>query len=327
MKFDVSKVTTALSRNAGKFGMKVRKASPEIGMVIGTVAIVSGVIGACRSTTKLSQITEQTKKDLNDIHGAIENPEEYNLEPGDYTEKDAKRDLFITYSKCAVEMVKLYALPVAAIGLGLGCFYNSHHIMTKRNVALAAAYASVDKSFKQYRDRVVARFGKEMEKELRYDIKAQTYEHVTTDAKGKEKIVTEIVEVVSDDPTTYSEFARFFDESCGEWENDAEYNLMFLKGMEARANDLLRSRGHLFLNEVYRMLGIQETKAGQIVGWTYDKINGESLTVDENGEPAGDGFVSFGIFESRRANRKFVNGYEPVILLDFNVEGNVLDLI
>lgn len=327
MKFDVSKLTSAVSRNAGKFGMKIRKASPEIGMVIGTVAVIGGVVGACRSTTKLSQITEQTKKDLNDIHGAIENPEEYNLAPGDYTEKDASRDLFITYSKCAVEITKLYALPVMTIALGLGCFYGSHRIMTRRNVALAAAYTSVDKSFKQYRDRVVRRFGKEMDKELRYDIKAQTFEHTTVDAKGKEKIVKETVEVVSDDPTTYSEFARFFDESCKEWEKNAEYNLMFLKGMEARANDLLRTRGHLFLNEVYDMLGIQQTKAGQIVGWTYDKERGESLTVDENGEPVGDGFVSFGIFECRKPNRAFVNGYEPVILLDFNVEGNVLDLI
>lgn len=327
MKFDVSKMTSALTRNAGRFGMKVRKASPEIGMVIGTVAVIGGVIGACRATTKISQITEQTKKDLKDIHGAIETPDEYNLEPGDYTEKDAQRDLFIVYSKCAVGLVKAYALPVATIALGLGCFYGSHRVMTKRNMALAAAYASVDKSFKQYRDRVITRFGKEMDKELRYDIKAQTFEHVTTDAKGKEKVVKETVDVVSDDPNTYSEFARFFDASCKEWEKNPEYNMSFLIGMESRANDLLRHRGYLFLNEVYRMLGIPETKAGQIVGWTLDKETGCSLTVDENGEPVGDGYVSFGIFEHKRANRAFVNGYEPVILLDFNVEGNVLDLM
>ncbi len=327
MKFNVSKLTNAVSRNASKVGMKISKSSPQIGLVVGTVAIIGGVVGACKATTKLSQVMEQPKKDLDDIHGAIEHPEEYELEPGQYTEKDANRDLFITYSKCAVSIAKLYALPAASILLGLGCFYGSHHIMSTRNAALAAAYASVDKSFKQYRDRVVSRFGKEMDRELRYDIKAETFEKTTVDAKGKEKVVKETVEVVSDNPADYSEFARFFDSSCKEWEDDPEYNMMFLKGMQARANDLLKVKGHLFLNEVYEMLGMQPSKAGQIVGWTYNKETGESRTIDENGEPVGDGFIDFGIFESRRANRAFVNGYEPVILLDFNVEGNVLDLI
>ena len=327
MKFDVSKIANAVSRNASKVGMKLTKVSPQIGMVVGTVAIIGGVVGACKATTKLSQIMEQPKKDLDDIHGSIENPEEYGLKPGEYTEKDANRDLFITYSKCAVSVVKLYALPVASILLGLGCFYGSHHIMSTRNAALAAAYASVDKSFKQYRDRVITRFGKEMDKELRYDIKAETFEKTTVDAKGKEKVVKETVEVVSDNPADYSEFARFFDASCKEWEDDPEYNMMFLKGMQARANDLLKVKGHLFLNEVYEMLGIQPTKAGQIVGWTYDKDTCVSKKVDEDGEPVGDGFIDFGIFNARRANRAFVNGYESVILLDFNVEGNVLDLI
>lgn len=327
MKFDVTKIANAVSRNASKVGMKLTKVSPQIGMVVGTVAIIGGVVGACKATTKLSQIMEQPKKDLDDIHGSIENPEEYGLKPGEYTEKDANRDLFITYSKCAVSVAKLYALPAASILLGLGCFYGSHHIMSTRNAALAAAYASVDKSFKQYRDRVITRFGKEMDKELRYDIKAETFEKTTVDAKGKEKVVKETVEVVSDNPADYSEFARFFDASCKEWEDDPEYNMMFLKGMQARANDLLKVKGHLFLNEVYEMLGIQPTKAGQIVGWTYDKDTCVSKKVDEDGEPVGDGFIDFGIFNARRANRAFVNGYEPVILLDFNVEGNVLDLI
>ena len=327
MKFDVSKLTNAVSRNASKVGMKLTKVSPQIGMVVGTVAVIGGVVGACKATTKLSQIMEQPKKDLDDIHGSIENPEEYGLKPGEYTEKDANRDLFITYSKCAVSIAKLYALPVASIALGLGCFYGSHHIMSTRNAALAAAYASVDKSFKQYRDRVITRFGKEMDRELRYDIKSETFEKTTVDGKGKEKVVKETVEVVSDNPADYSEFARFFDSDCKEWEDDPEYNMMFLKGMQARANDLLKVKGHLFLNEVYEMLGMQPSKAGQIVGWTYNKETGESRTIDENGEPVGDGFIDFGIFESRRANRRFVNGYEPVILLDFNVEGNVLDLI
>lgn len=330
MKFNVSSLANAVSRNTGRMMLKVQKASPEIGMVIGTVAIIGGVIGACRATTKLSEVTADVDNEIDRIHDAIENPDKLELREGEeYTEQDAKHDLFVCYRKKAALMIKLYALPALGLALGLGCFYGSHRVLTKRNAALAAAYASIDKSFKQYRTRVVERFGKEMDNELRYNIKSEQFEKTVTDAKGKEKVVKENVEVVSDDPNTYSEFSRFFDSSCREWENDAEYNLTFLKGIQARANDLLKSKGFLFLNDVYKMLGIPETKAGQIVGWTYDKDTCQSKIIDEvTGEPVGDGYVSFGIFEShRRKNRDFVNGYEPVILLDFNVEGNVLDLI
>ena len=85
---------------------------------------------------------------------------------------------------------------------------------------------------------------------------------------------------------------------------------------ETFANDLLKARGRLFLNEVYRMLGIDETKAGQVVGWVYNPDN-----------PTGDNFVDFGIYNMQRERvRAFVNGYEPNILLDFNVDGVIWDL-
>ena len=65
------------------------------------------------------------------------------------------------------------------------------------------------------------------------------------------------------------------------------------------------------------MLGIPRTRAGQIVGWIYDKKN-----------PIGDNYVDFGIYDTNKeANRNFVNGYERTILLDFNVEGNILELM
>lgn len=112
----------------------------------------------------------------------------------------------------------------------------------------------------------------------------------------------------------YSSYARFFDESCPAWTNDAEFDLNFVKHVQQHANNVLTAKGHLFLNEVYDMLGMAKTKAGQVVGWVYEKDN-----------PFGDNFVDFGIFEDR--NREFVNGSKNTILLDFNVDGNILDRI
>lgn len=192
---------------------------------------------------------------------------------------------------------------------------NTSRILRKRNIALAAAYTAVDKSFKEYRGRVVERFGKELDKELRYNIKAKEVEETVTDEKGNEKTVKKTVDVV--DPNAISEYARFFDDGCVGWTKDPELNLIFLRQQEAAATKRLEDCGYLFLNEVYDMLGIPRTRAGQIVGWIYDKKN-----------PIGDNYVDFGIYDTNKeANRNFVNGYERTILLDFNVEGNILELM
>jgi hypothetical protein len=117
---------------------------------------------------------------------------------------------------------------------------------------------------------------------------------------------------VNDDRLYVSSYARFFDESCPSWTNDPEMNVMFLKAQQHYANMLLQSRGHLFLNEVYDMLGLPRTKAGQIVGWMYDTES-----------PSGDNCVDFDLHSQH--NERFVNGYEKSALLDFNVDGVILE--
>ena len=145
---------------------------------------------------------------------------------------------------------------------------------------------------------------------------AKEVEETSVDEKtGEEKVTKKTVNVA--DPNNYSSYARFFDDGCTGWTKDPEYNLMFLKKQQRYANDLLKSRGHLFLNEVYDMLGIPRTKAGQVVGWIYDEEY-----------PNGDNFVDFGIYDLYNEKaRDFVNGYERTILLDFNVDGDIMNLI
>ena len=230
-------------------------------------------------------------------------------------EEDSKKDLAIVYAQTGLKLVKLYAPSVILGALSITSILASNNILRKRNVALAAAYATVDKGFKEYRSRVVDRFGKELDRELKYNIKAKEIEETVIDEKGKEKTVKKTINVA--DPNEYSDYARFFDDGCTGWDKDPEYNLMFLKRQQQHANDMLQARGYLFLNDVYEMLGIPKTKAGQIVGWVYDEEC-----------PIGDNFVDFGIYDyDKEKCRDFVNGYERTILLDFNVDGNILDMM
>lgn len=287
----------------------VRKHSPEILAGVGVVGVVASTVLACKATMKVNDILEDAKDQIDKVN-AVKNDPKY---ADRYSEEDAKKDLSVVYVQKGVEIVKVY-LPAFALGtISIGCLLSSNNILRKRNAALGAAYATLDKSYKAYRNRVVERFGEEVEKEIRYNIKAEEIEHTTIDEDGNEVVTKE--EVKTMDPNLYSDYARFFDEANVNWNNNPEYNLMFLKSQQQYANDLLKSRGRLFLNEVYDMLGMERSKAGQVVGWVYDTKN-----------PIGDNFVDFGIYDmSKERVRAFVNGYEPNILLDFNVDGNVWD--
>ena len=289
----------------------VQKHSPEILAGVGVVGVVASTVMACKATMKLNDILEESKETRDKIR-KVENDPAY---ADKYTPEDAKKDLTINYTQTGMKIAKLYAPAVILGSASLGCLLASNDILRKRNAALSAAYMTVDKSFKEYRSRVAERFGEEVEKEIRYNIKAEEIETTVVNEDGSETTIKETVNMM--DPNLYSDYAKFFDEANPNWKHDPEYNLMFLKSQQQYANDLLKARGRLFLNEVYDMLGIDRTKAGQVVGWVYNKEN-----------PIGDNFVDFGIYDmSKERVRAFVNGYETNILLDFNVDGNIWDLM
>lgn len=299
---------------ASKAGLQLKKYSPEILAVVGTVGVITSAVLACKATTKVSEITQETKKNVDMVHDCV--ADQGLIESGKYSEEDARKDLTIIYAQTGVKLIKLYGPSVALGAVSLACLLGSNQILRKRNIALTAAYATISKEFKEYRGRVIERFGKEIDRELKYNIvKKQIEENIVDPDTGEVKTETKEVEVTGLDG--YSQYAKFFDDGCKGWEKDAEMNLMFLRAQQNYANDLLRSRGYVFLNDVYDMLGIERTKAGQIVGWVYDP---ERTDIDN--------YIDFGIYDIHKPKaRDFVNGLERTILLDFNVDGNILDLI
>lgn len=290
-----------------KFALK--KHSPEILIVAGVVGTVTSAVMACKATTKIDGILENHKKQVDVINGAIENPEVLN--GAEYTVDDQKKDLTIVYAQTAVEFIKLYAPAVGLGVLSITAILTSNNILRKRNMAIAAAYTALDKSFKDYRGRVIERFGKELDRELRFNIKQKEVEETVTNEDGTESVVKKTIEVIEDDEI--SEYAVFFDATCRAFEKDPELNKMVIRRVQDWANNKLQRQGYLFWNDVLVELGLDRTRAGQIVGWIYDEEN-----------PIGDNFVDLGIYNvNRAANRKFINGFEPVVLLDPNVDGDI----
>lgn len=308
-----TEIISNLTRTFNRTGLKIKKHSPEILLAAGTVGVITSGVMACKATLKVNEILDESKQQIDTIHSVAADP---NMAEK-YTAEDSKKDLAIVYTQTAVKMIKLYGPSVGLGVVSLGCMIGSNRILSKRNVALAAAYTAVDKSFKEYRGRVIERFGKQLDKELRYNIKAKEIEEVSKDENGHEVVKKEVVDVIEDDPNTYSPYSIVFDDGNEGWDPDPERTKFFLIQQQNWANERLKAKGHLFLNEVYDMLGARRTKAGAQVGWVYDEKN-----------VVGDNYVDFGIFDTRRSKaRDFVNGYEKVIVLDFNVDGYILDLI
>jgi hypothetical protein len=295
-----------LQQTFNKYKFKTIKNSPQILMYAGAIGVVVSGVLACKATLKLTGILEESRISLNKIT-EVENDETIN-----YTNEDARKDKAIVYTSTALDIAKIYSPSIILGGVSIVAMIQSHNILNRRNAALAAAFATVSESFSKYRKAVVDKYGERADYEFKHGIRSEKIEVEETDENGKTKKKKVSVDVI-DGLDGYSDYARFYDDGCVGWEKDPDYNKMFLKAQQQYANDRLVAQGYLFLNDVYRMLGIPDSKAGQIVGWTYDPEN-----------PKGDNYVDFGIFDvSKENSRDFVNGYEATILLDFNVDGNV----
>lgn len=302
----INKATRLLSSTQ----YQVKKHSPEILMVAGIAGTIVGTVLACKATTKVSEIIEEKNKNVEDVHTCLEDNTK------DYTEEDSKKDLTIIYAQTGVKLFKLYAPAIGVMALSFASIIAGHKVLKKRNIAIAAAYAAIDKGFKQYRKNVIEEFGEGVDQQMRFGLKSK--EIKKKDKDGKTVKETEYYIDPEGNPLdNISEYARFFDAASENFAKDPEYNMMFLRRQQDYANEMLKSRGHLFLNEVYDLLDIPRSKAGQVVGWVYDK----------NGNTKGDNYVDFGLYRNDQGTRRFVNGLEYNILLDFNVDGVIYDLI
>lgn len=284
--------------------MKVRKHSPVILMTAGITGLVGTVVLASRATLRIEGLMDEHDTNLAKIQEAVVKADSGELTV-EYTEEDAKRDKVLVYTKTAIQVVKLY-LPATALGVAsIAAIVSGHTVLSKRNAATMAAYTTLQAGFDKYRARVREQFGDDKDKEFAQPRKVIVEE--------KDAETGEVRETLQFDTSGISVYARFFDEYSPKWQKEPGYNQMRLTATQNWMNDLLNSRGHVFLNEVYDALGLERSKEGAVVGW----IKGH-----------GDGFIDFGMEDpTNEAASEFMNGFERSILLDFNVDGLIWDKI
>ena len=297
-----------IGKMAGQVASKAQKFAPEVLTVVGSIGLVATTVVAMKATTRAEFILDTARDRMDKVEQALDE------HPDEYSKTDAIKDRSIIYGQAAVSFVKNYApavglgvISIAAILAGMG-------LLKRRNAVLMAAYKGLEQSYRIYREHVTAEVGEEKEYEIRH--KAATETRKLEEKQDKETEKRSRLEQKLYPHPNYSQYARFFDESSSQsWTNNAEYNLVFLRQIQNWANDRLHSRGHVFLNEVYEALGLPHSGQGALVGWISDS-------------KVGDNFIDFGIYDEKgQKNKGFINSFERSVLLDFNVDGVIWDLI
>lgn len=292
-------IMNATTRAFGKSMLVVKKHSPRFCL------LVESQLELQQSYWQLSKLVKSMKSLPTRMKKLTTSMHAVNFRTKPNIRKSYSKDLTIAYAHKVGAYAKLYWPCATSAILSTACVLGSYGILHKRNVALVAAYKSIEAAFSEYRKRVRDELGEEADLRYRYgfdkvtkveDPSGNTYEVETKDENC---------------PLNTSLYAICFDETCNEWENNAEYNRTFLRDVETLMNRKLAAKGHVFLNEVLDQLGAQRTKAGQIVGWLYDG--------------KGDNEIKFDLFTNPNRAAAFANGYEPSIWVDFNVDGPIID--
>lgn len=298
--------TKTLRKSFKKAQLTVRKHSPEILMVAGVIGTVAGAVMACKETLELEDVLDECKQEKMELE------EQYAM-CEQYSEDALKKDQVKLTIKQVAKIVKLYAPSVIMEATSIGVIFASNDIMRKRNASMAAAYATLNSMYKRYRQNVIESYGEEVDKDMRFGIKHEKVTEIDEDG-NKVKIDARIVDL-DNTALAISDYSRFFQMGCKGFDaGSGRYNLLYLKGIQAMFNNKLIADGYVMLNDVYRELGFDTIPEGWSIGWVYDEAN-----------PIGDNYIDFGLYEARNKNQRAVNDWEPVILMDFNVDGNLYE--
>ena len=314
------KIPVKWSRAFGRTKLTIQAKSPEILLAAGLIGCAGTVIMACKATTKLPELVADHEEMLDDIHEMEELTETYvdlGNEPYEglvYSKKDIREEKVRAYAVIVRDYARLYG-PTVALGMLSGsAIVWSHNIKQKRYLGAVAAYNAAITTFDKYRERVREELGDEADQRFRYGYKKEKVTDEIVDENGKKKKVKEdILTLDAGDPSLY---AVRFDCRNDNWQEDPYFALMFLRVQEEYFQRKLNTRGHVILNEVYDALGFDQTQEGALVGWMQGKED----------EPTH--YISFGLPEKNsQAEKQFLKKWTDYIILDFNVDGVIVDLL
>lgn len=301
---------------ASRIGLQLSKHAPEILTGLGVAGFIGTVALAVDETPAALDILNDTKKNLDAVEELLNGQSPDTVEKRerfDYTPEKAAAERRKWHIYAVRNLLKTYWKALVCGTLSIAAILGAHNIMHSRTLAIAAVAEATQKAFSEYQQRVEERFGADVEKEIRYGLKKKTINAIETLEDGsEEKTKVEKAEVRTGEPV-WDCYTRIFDESNPNYKRGPGYNKNFLISVQKQANDRLHMQGHLFLNELLDMMSFPRTPEGAVCGWV---------------EGNGDNYVDLGIFDScYRPKADFINGYEQSVILHFNCDGVIYNLI
>lgn len=290
-----------LTRAIGAARLVLKANAPTLMVVGGVASMGAGTVIACKQTLKVEEVLAKHTPDLM----KVEQGTKLNLRS--YTADDARADRIKVYTRAALDLGKVYAIPVVLWTGGATMVFGGHRLMLKRNATLAIAYTGLKKTFDAYRARVVDAFGSEADQAMYSGWEKR--EVVDPETGEKQTINSRDWDSAGNDP-----YNRVFDQnSTTAWEPDLSINRMFLKQQQQFAQQLLNRRGHLWLSEVYSALGFPESDISRVTGWKVRNLPDGSRDIP---------FVDFGLDKPHPDDWKYTK--EGAVYLDFNCQGLIV---
>lgn len=305
----LNKIKEAVSPKVGQAVLATKANSPELYMAGGIALGILGAILFARAHKKSDEVLGETFEQIDSVREFVYEENEKAVEQTGHeviSRADEQKMLTPLYGTVLMDTAKLYG-PALLVGIGsIALLLASRGELRRRNSALLSTVALVERGFATYRSRIIEEYGEEADMKAFYGAESRDVVTLEEDEKGKTKKKRSKRLHIPEEPAPLL-YGRVFDFNNKRWSPDRDRNELFLQSAQDTANNSLLLDGHVFLNDVYRDLGFKDTAIGAVVGWTKDSSTG-------------DGYVSFGLDKSIN-----VNEGDNRWMLDFNVQGNILD--
>lgn len=244
--------------------------SSTILTVIGSAGVVLTAVMTAKATVKAVEIINEKECEKKD----------------ELTKKEIFQATATTY------------LPVVLVGAStIVCVFGANALNKQQQAALISAYSLVDRSFKEYKEKLKELYGEEAHQKIINSIVVEKAEkmHVHGAYLFCE---CSLVDPEDDDSPTkifYDMYSDRFFETTMSQVLHAEYHL----------NRTFNLRGYITLSEFYEFLGLESTQAHDVLGW---EVNDDTYWVEFNHRkvPSDDGLEYYIIETMQEPSSKFM---------------------
>lgn len=311
-----TKLGTLARTAAGNSGLFLKAHTPEILVGSGVVGFVVTVVQACKATTKAHDILETKEDALADNDAALKDEI--------ISQKVYDENARIINRNARWMLIKAYTPMATGMAVSVILVLGGYRMINGRLVKTAAAYKILEDGFGRYRENVRDEFGEETDWRMLNSIRPERLEAANAEREANREIEADKKRKRKNYEkrrTAHQEvYSKFFDQYSDRWRRSwtPEQVWEYLRQKQREANDMLNIRKHIFLNEVYDLLGLDRTEEGAVVGWILTKSNPNSK-------------VDFGLEDMpEEERRKFLSAErneDIKIWLHFNPDGLIYNLI